>query len=132
MVAMVVMAILAAIVIPSYTSQIRKSRRTEARTALMDAAAREERFYATNNYYTVGVANLGYTAPAQGLLYVGSSYYSLTVTCTATKDPCTDFTLTATTANSQAKDTACASLTLTNTGQQSATGATNATTLCWN
>ncbi len=47
MVTIMVAAILAAIAVPSYTSQIRKSRRTEARNAVLDAAAREERLFAS-------------------------------------------------------------------------------------
>jgi len=59
-------------------SQVRKSRRTEARTALLDLAAREERFFSTNSAYTNVPANLGYagTFPAP----VGSSYYQVNVT----------------------------------------------------
>jgi len=39
-----VATILFALGVPSYISYIRQSRRTEAKTALLDAAAREERF----------------------------------------------------------------------------------------
>lgn len=128
MVVILVVSILAAIAIPTYTNQVRKSRRTEARNALLDAAAREERFYATNNRYSVTAADLGYAAfPAT----VGSSYYSLNVACT-NNAACTDFTVTATAINGQAKDTACATLTLNNVGAQNATGSTLAATTCWN
>ncbi len=131
MVVIVIVAILAAIAIPGYSSQIRKSRRTEARNALLDAAAREERFYATNNYYTVTSSDLGYGAGAWPI-NVGSNYYSLSATCTGGGNtPCTDYTLTATAINSQAKDTACTTLTLTSAGLQGATGAATAA-ICWN
>ena len=129
MVTVLVVSILASIAVPTYTAQIRKSRRTEARTALLDAAAREERFYATNNFYTVTGSDLGYstTWPAP----VGSSYYSLTATCTGGKTPCPDYTLTATAINSQTRDLARLTLSLNQLGLQSATGAGGATT-CWN
>ena len=42
MVTLVVAAILATIAIPAYQNQIRESRRTEAKTALLDLAGREE------------------------------------------------------------------------------------------
>lgn len=128
MVVVVVVAILAAIAVPSYSSQVRKSRRTEARNALLDAAAREERFFATNNRYSVTATDLGYGALP---INVGSNYYNLSVACTVAA-ACTDFTLTATAINSQTKDTACATLTLNNIGVQSATGSATAATTCWN
>lgn len=131
MVVIMIVAILASIAIPGYTSQIRKSRRTEARNALLDAAAREERFYATNNYYSIATSDLGYGA-GPWPVNVGSNYYSLSATCTGGgKTPCTDYTLTATAINSQAKDTACTTLTLTSVGSQSSTGGAAAAT-CWN
>jgi type IV pilus assembly protein PilE len=129
MVVVLVTAILAAIAIPGYTAQIRKSRRTEARAALLDAAGREERFYATNNFYTVVSTNLGYTGTWP--ISVGSGYYSLTATCTNAKDPCTDYMLTATAIGTQAKDAICATLTLSQSGLQGATG-TGTATVCWN
>ena len=109
MVITLVVAILAAIAVPGYTSQVRKSRRTEARNALLDAAAREERFYATHNFYSVTAAELGYDALPTN---VGGNYYSLSVACTVTNNVCVDFRLTATPINTQLKDTACATFTL--------------------
>ena len=128
MVTITVMAILAALVVPSYQVQIRKSRRTEARTALLDAAAREEQFYATHNNYSITGADLGYAALP---LDVGSKYYNLSAACTVVNKVCVDFTLTATAINTQAKDKECATLTLTQTGVQGATGGATAET-CWN
>jgi type IV pilus assembly protein PilE len=124
MVTVAIGAILAALVIPGYASQVRKSRRTEARTAVVDAAAREERYFATNNKYSVLPADLGYALfPAP----VGS-YYTLTVTCGTDPTCATSFLVTATaSAPSQQKDTACLSFSVDQTGLQSATGTT-----CWN
>jgi type IV pilus assembly protein PilE len=130
MVVILIAAILAAIAIPGYTSQIRHSRRTEARNALLDAAAREERFYATNNYYTLASSDLGY-GPGPWPVSVGSNYYSLNVTCTGGQNPCSDYTFTATAINTQAQDAACTALTLTSVGSQGSTGTAAATT-CWN
>jgi type IV pilus assembly protein PilE len=135
MVTIVIVAILAAIAIPSYSSQVRKSRRTEARNALLDAAGREERYFATNNFYTTLPANLGYggTFP----VVIGSQYYNLSVTCQGAAAAGTNcpvgFLVTATAINTQAKDTACAIFTLDNTGAQVATGGGATTTAtCWN
>ncbi len=52
MVTLVVASILLAIAVPSYQAQVRKSRRTEARNAVMDLAAREERYFSVNNDYS--------------------------------------------------------------------------------
>jgi type IV pilus assembly protein PilE len=128
MVTIMIAAILAAIAVPSYTSQVRKSRRTEARNALLDAAAREERFFATNNKYTAVATDLGYSAfPA----VIGSAYYNLDVQCKGQAN-CSGFQVTATAISSQQKDTACATLSVDNTGAQNATGSATAATTCWN
>jgi type IV pilus assembly protein PilE len=129
MVTIMVVAILAAIAIPSYTSQVRKSRRTEARNAVLDAAAREERFFATHNLYTQTATDLGYASlPAT----VGGSYYTLTVTCTPNNTCTTGFTATASPTGAQQKDTECQAFTVNQTGLQTATGSSNASTTCWN
>jgi type IV pilus assembly protein PilE len=134
MVTIVIGAILASIAIPGYTSQIRKSRRTEARMAVMDAAAREERFFATHNYYSQTDADLGYgndTAPVVAAP-VGS-YYTLAVVCKATPCDATGFTVTASPipTGPQSKDTTCTSFTVDQTGLQTAIPAANST-ICWN
>jgi type IV pilus assembly protein PilE len=128
MVTIVVLAILAAIAVPSYSSQVRKSRRTDARSAVLDAAGREERFFAINNKYSQTGTDLGYAAfPAT----VGGGYYTLSVQC-ADKACATGFTATASAAGPQLQDTACASFAVDQTGLQTATGAANAATTCWN
>jgi type IV pilus assembly protein PilE len=102
MVTIAIVAMLAAIAVPTYQAQIRKSRRTEARSALLDTASREERFFATNNKYTQTATDLGYASfPAP----VGNSYYTLSVVCN--DKPCaTGFTATAApvSTSTQAKD----------------------------
>ena len=133
MIVVVIATILAMIAIPSYQSQIRKSRRTEAKTALLDLAAREERYMATNGTYTADNAQLGYgnAFPQQ----VGSGYYrietilvnaSTSGTATTNATPAT-FALTATAIGPQATDAQCAQFFLNQAGNQMATTAT-----CWN
>jgi len=131
MVTIVIGAILAMIAIPSYNNQIRKSRRTEARNAVLDAAAREERFYSTNNKYSQAAADLGYAALPQ---VVGGGYYQVDAKCTPAAPACTGFTITAAPQGTQVKDTACATFQVDQTGKQSVTGTTaaDATAPCWN
>ena len=57
MTAVLIGAILMAIAVPSYNAQTQKSRRTEAKTALLDLAAREERYNSTYNTYTNDYTN---------------------------------------------------------------------------
>src|ERR1700686_4376020 len=78
MVTLVVATILLTIAIPSYQNQIRKSRRTEAKTALLDLAGREETLYSTKNVYSIVPSTLGYGAGAFPM-QVGSKYYSVNV-----------------------------------------------------
>jgi type IV pilus assembly protein PilE len=137
MVTVLILSILVSVALPSYKSSVRKSRRTDAKTALLDLAAREERYFATNNgTYTNVAANLGYSGTWPTPIVVGSGYYQIgqpTVTAAtaqvgATLGTVATFTVTAVPVpgSDQANDTACASFTITNTGAQSATSAN-----CW-
>ncbi len=125
MVTVLIVAILAAIAIPGYTNQMRKSRRTEAKTALLELAAREERYFATNSAYTNVVGNLGYSGAWP--VTVGGGFYQINVTAASA----TAFTATATPINGQASDSICGTYTLDNTGTQTVSGTGGATT-CWN
>src|SRR3981081_4959749 len=75
-VAMVVAAILAAISIPAYSSYVRKARRTDAKSALLDLASLEERYYSTANKYSQTASELGYGSfPA--IIGNGNGTYSI-------------------------------------------------------
>jgi type IV pilus assembly protein PilE len=131
MVTVAVAATLAAIVIPTYQSQIRKSRRTEARTAVMDLATREERYYSVNNDYSSSALQLGYgAADAQiNTMSVGAGYYTVTVVAIGALPPApATFTITATAVGSQAKDTGCLTFTVDDKGTQTSAPAAD----CWN
>jgi type IV pilus assembly protein PilE len=129
MVTILVGAILVSIAAPAYMNQIRKSRRTEAKTAILDLASREERLYSTTNAYSNDPQTLGY--PAFGVA-IGSGYYKLTVDIDngAGKPP--NFTVTATAINSQVKDALCAQFIVDQTGKQQTKTSGNAisTTEC--
>ena len=138
---MLIVAILAAIAIPGYNSYVRKSRRTEIKTALLDMASLEERYFSTNQTYSSTAGDLGYTAfPAT----LASGFYTISapaVTAASVPTAATPggipavFTLTGTyvAGTDQAKDTQCASFTVTSGGIQSATnsGGTDNTATCW-
>lgn len=80
MIVITIVAVLAAIAIPSYQAQVRKGRRTDARSAVLDLASREERYYSASNQYTTDPTLLGYPAGAFNSLPIGSGYYTVNVT----------------------------------------------------
>jgi type IV pilus assembly protein PilE len=135
MVTIVVGSILIAIAVPSYQAQVRKSRRTEARNAVMDLAAREERYYSVNNDYSSSALQLGY-GPADAPITaqsIGSGYYTITVNNVeanpvATPPTRATFKITADAAGSQLKDAVCQQFTVDDTGTQ--TSSPSATD-CW-
>jgi type IV pilus assembly protein PilE len=133
MVTIVIGSILLSIAVPTYTSHIRKSRRTDAKSALLDLATREERFNSMQNAYTDDPANLGYSAFPQP---VGSNYYNIGQPLVTLAQPAVaaKFTATATPVGTQTKDTQCQSFTIDSTGKQSAldSGGNDTTTICWN
>jgi type IV pilus assembly protein PilE len=145
MISVVVLTILAAIAIPTYSNQIRKSRRSEAKSTLLDLAGREERYMATNGVYTSSASALGYSGSFPQT--VGSGYYSIAITnvttataptSTTTGTPAT-YTLTATAQSlgGQTNDTNCLAFQLNQMGQQTSYNSTSTfttattTTGCW-
>jgi len=136
MVVVLIAGILVAIALPSYRSSVLKSHRTEAKTALLDLAGREERYYnANNNTYTLTQAGLGYgTAGNVSDLPVGSGYYQVTISNVnpATSTTAATYTITATAVGQQTADTPCATFVINSLGQQTATGTDpNPNVDCW-
>ncbi|MGE3773295.1 MAG: type IV pilin protein [Gammaproteobacteria bacterium] len=60
MIVVVIVGILASVAYPSYQNYILRSKRTEGKALLMDAAARQERYFADENSYTTTPTELGY------------------------------------------------------------------------
>jgi type IV pilus assembly protein PilE len=75
MIVVVIVGILAAIALPSYQNQIRKSRRASAESHLMDIAARQQQYLLDQRAYAASVAALSMTTPTDV-----SPYYTITVT----------------------------------------------------
>ena len=124
MVTVAIVAILATIASAAYTSQVQKSRRTDARSALLDLAGREEKLFSTTNAYSATATDLGYAAFP---VAVGSGYYNLSA---AVGNPPVTYVITATAIGTQANDTQCATLSVDQLGVQSSTGTGTAAT-CW-
>ena len=133
MIAVVILSILVSIAIPSYSSYIQKSRRTEARAALLNIATLEERFFSTQNAYSSTTTDFGYGGAWP--VIVGSGYYQVNapvITAAGIGAPAT-YTIQAVPINSQAADTACNLFQVTSTGVQTAlnSGGIDNTAVCW-
>ena len=127
MVTVAIVTILATIAVTSYTSQIQKSRRTEAKSALLDLAGREERLFSTTNVYSDRQNFLGYATVSTPMtnMNFGNGYYQLTAVATATT-----YTLTANPVGAQAGDAACGSFSVNQLGVQTVSG-TSTVASCW-
>jgi type IV pilus assembly protein PilE len=118
-----IVAILAAVAIPSYRRYVIRAHRVDAQTALVDVAAREERFYYTKNAYS---ANL--TSDLNGSATMAGDRYTIEVASASSSA----FVVKATAQGDQAKnDAACATLTLNNLGAQGSTGTKADDPACW-
>ena len=125
MIVVAIVAIIAAVALPSYFGSIRKSRRADAITAMNQIAQAQERWRANNTAYTTVLtsAGLNVSQPSSG-------YYVLTVPSASG----TGYTATATAAGAQLNDTTCTSMTLTmaaGTLSYTAVPAANSNK-CWN
>lgn len=135
MIALVIAAILVSIAVPSYTSQVRKSRRTDAKTFLLDIAAREQRFFTEYGRYTSTVVKpSSCTGSACGLNLSSDTssegYYQVSVAVSGVGNSTYTLTATPVAAKAQAKDTKCVAFTLTSTGVKGVTGSGTANE-CW-
>jgi type IV pilus assembly protein PilE len=150
MVVVVIACILLGIAVPSYMSQVRQSRRTEAKTAVLDMAGREERYMSTavnGATYSQAAADLGYPAlPARA---IGSGYYDLFVCtpaaagCAGTPAPPAGWVVppapnylviaTPTAGTTQVNDTQCVAFFVDSVGKQMSVsnGGADTTATCW-
>lgn len=124
----VIIAILASVAIPTYRNYLLRSQRVEAKTALLQLQAAQEKFYLNGNAYTDAVDD----APPAGLGLTGVSEtgkYEISVDLGADGQ---SYTATAAPAAGQGQedDTSCGSLTLTDTGVRGITG-DGSSEQCW-
>lgn len=110
MVAIAIVAILAAVAVPSYQNYIRRSARADAKAVLMEAAGFMERYYTANGRYTTSTGDAPSLTGLTQSPKDGNARYNITVSATAQS-----YTLKATPTGAQAGDP-CGSLTLTHTG----------------
>ena len=122
MIVVAIIGILAAITYPSYDEYVKRGNRAEGKALLVDAAARQERFYAQNYKYATSIAALyGGSATSRAS---ETKKYTLTI---STADGDGGYTLTA---NTQFTDTKCGNLTLNGLGIRGE-GGTQDVDYCW-
>lgn len=122
MIIVAIIGILAAISYPAYTKYLQRANRSEGRAALMDAAARLERFYSDNNQYAT--ADNTFPAGANVDTTSETGKYNLTLTSAGTHQT---FTIVAA---PSFPDAECGNLSLTNTGAKGENGTSDVAT-CW-
>lgn len=124
MIAIVILAIIASVALPSYQESVRKTRRADAKAALMQAAAMQERFFTENNAYTGNIGLIG------GAVSPDQNYdIAVSVACPG-GGAGTCFRLTATPRGAQAGDGKCTEFSLDETGAKGYVG-TGTANDCW-
>ncbi len=128
MVVVVVVAVLMAVVLPSYTEYVNKGRRSDAMSALLDAANRQEQFMLDRNTYTTDMTLLGFDDDP---LVSVEGHYTIDAVAGGTGTIASSYTLTATPLGTSAQndDARCATFRLTSAGAKTATGTHAAA--CW-
>ncbi len=118
LVAIVIVAILSSLAYPSFVQSVRKSKRTDAQTALTRASNNLERFFSTNGTYTTDATLLGLTVDA-GTTYSDGGHYVVTVTAGATGIGSSYVvTATAKAGDMQTGDTGCTALSVDSLGRR--------------
>ncbi len=107
-IAIAIVAILAAIAIPAYTDQMRKSRRGQAKADLVEYAQMAERWHTTNNTY------VGWSPPTTSSPRTGTAHYTLAASALTA----TTFTLTATPSSTAQTGDRCGTLTINQAGRK--------------
>lgn len=121
MIVVVIIGILASIAFPNYQEYVIRSNRAEGQALLVDAAARQERYFAQNYTYADTLDKLSMNANS------ANGHYTLVIT-SADKS---SYALTAQAQGAQAsRDTKCGNLTLNNAGVRDKSGSASVTD-CW-
>lgn len=136
MIVVAIIGILSAIAYPSYTASVRKGKRAQARTAILELMQQQERYMTQRNTYLFFTNSRGTTVPAtvpfttySGDNTTSTAYWMSSSACgTATARECVTITATPTIA-----DTEVGALSMTSTGLKTCSGTASATNfrLCW-
>lgn len=121
MIVVVVVGILAAVAYPNYQEFTARAKRNEARSALLQLATNQERFYLNNNTFTQDLTALGFGTTPTATTQTG--YYTIQVTAA----DATNFTATATYLRGGNEASKCLTFTVDGRGLQTSAPETD----CW-
>jgi type IV pilus assembly protein PilE len=132
MIAMVIVAILAAIAIPSYSRYVQSASRAEAKSALLEASQFMHRFYAMNNAYDAKLDGTAVALPASLAQTPTQGAAKYNIAFLAGSPTPTTFVVQAT-ATARQGDDGCGTLSISNTGRRTASLAGSAAEVarCW-
>lgn len=125
MIVVVILAILAAIALPSYQESIRKSRRADAKSALMAASQAMEKYYTERQTYAG--ASLGATAADVYKAVSPDGYYTLSFSATPTASA---YTIEAARTGAQTNDK-CGTFSINQAGAKAVSGGSLTAADCW-
>lgn len=129
MIAVAILAIIAAVAIPSYREYVATAARGQAKAALLNAVQMEERYFTNNNtYLAIATASATTLIPSYSGADFNSRKYNITVAAGTTGNIATSFTATATPSNGFS-DATCGALSINNLGTKTSAAGTVAT--CW-
>tara|TARA_R110002072_G_scaffold240737_1_gene399259 strand:- start:62 stop:448 length:387 start_codon:yes stop_codon:yes gene_type:complete len=128
MIVVVIVAILLAVALPSYQNSVQKGRRADAKSALLDAANRQEGNMLDRGTYSLDMTDLGF---GQNPHLSEEGHYNITATGCSGGSIARCYVLTATTRSDspQVDDTRCTSFILHSNGSKTATGSDELN--CW-
>lgn len=125
MIVVVIVAILAAVALPSYHQYVERSRRVDAKETLTRIATLQERHFFHDSTYSATLDRMGGGASPEG-------WYNITLEdCGA--EPCSTFTIIATAVGPQLGDEDCRTFSIDQTLRQAAesVGGGDTTDICW-
>lgn len=117
---LVIVAILMGIALPSYTDFVMKSKRSDAMSALMDTANRQEQYMLDHNSYTTDMKALGFTTDP--MLSPDGNYTIAAVAGPTGIKTSYSLSATAVVSSQQVNDSKCGTFILTSTGARTASG----------
>lgn len=127
MIVVAIVALLAAIAVPSYTNYMLKSRRVDGVSFLTEVASEQIRFYSENNRYATTMEELGYGNNATADSEEG--FYTVSIS-NANANQAYVLTATPVATGPQANDAECGVMTLNSSRQKTVSGTANPAD-CW-
>jgi len=127
MIVTVIVAILATVAYPSYQDYVVRSKRTEGKVALLDAAQALERHFTNHNTYPADLSAAGVRTHSGE--NAAKAAYTIAIAAGTTGSLASSFTLTATPANGHS-DARCGNLSIDQMGRRGETGSLTVAE-CW-